>query len=279
MKGASAAFFVILCAASVTVVNLPNASSAPEGTRAGAIAGRILDQHGTPIGYAVAIILGHQIGAYADASGNFRISGVPVGTYTVQGKALGFGAKAEVVRVAADSTSELEFRLIPILMRTPELPPPRNRWPYISSAGAPPCPPVPRIPTEGWKRSRFFSEDVGFRLPRSFRRDSTARFEHGGVRWRDGQRQVDQVNGIWGERSFGEPSSTPGYAECVDTIAQVPYRVVRAYWPSYPAYASAAVPMNDGDDYREILLGMSPDSSDVALFLAIFQTLRPDSLP
>jgi hypothetical protein len=268
------AIAVVLSAA----MNLTAASPDPEPTRTGAIAGRILDEHGTGIGFSLAIVLGKNLGAYANGSGKFRLN-APPGTYTLRGAALGHAPREIVVRVVADSTIDVEFRLPSLVTRYPQGEPLRNRWPYVSYAGAQPCPQPMTISTKNWKRSRFFTEPVSFRFPRSFSRDSTALYEHGGIRWIDGDRSLEQVNGLWGETSFGNPNTTPGYSECVDTISGVPYRIITGYWSSYPAYSAVAIPMNDGPAYREILTGMSPDSSDLSLFRTIFATLRTDSMP
>jgi len=143
----------------------------------------------------------------------------------------------------------------------------------------PPCYVPTGITTVDWKSTHLFTRPGSFRLPRAFVRDSTRQYHHGGIRWVDGPRTLEQVNGMWG--SFGEYGTSPGYSSCADTLGGVPFRLITTYWSSYPAYAVVAIPTDSSSwlqGYNEALIGMSPDSSDQRLFLAIFRTFRGDSL-
>jgi hypothetical protein len=152
----------------------------------------------------------------------------------------------------------------------------------VGSPGSvvPPCFVPSHVDTAGWQVAHMFSRKVSFRLPSTFRQDSSARFMEGGIRWVDGDRCLEQVNGLWGSESFGSPRSCPGYSECLDTLAGVESRIITAYLPSFRGYEVATVPVSGGQGghgYTEALICRSPDSLDQRLFLAIFRTLRSDS--
>ena len=90
------------------------------------------------------------------------------------------------------------------------------------------------------------------------------------------------IRGIWGEGSFGSsgPKYSPGYSECRDTLAGVPFRLITTYNTNHKSYVAIAVPVAPTKGpvgYTLAFIGQSPDSLDQALFLAIFQTLRDDS--
>jgi hypothetical protein len=276
-------FAVFLCL--LALLASSRTAATREDEEKGRIAGKVTDDHGVSVHEAFVIVKGMNVGGVTDSTGTFALRNVPVGSFTLRAVRIGFNrSEVEGVQVRADQTTNVDF----VLTRKPTPGPDgdnrRNRWPYVSAFGMAACSDPVGIPTSGWKRTRLLSEPVSFLLPETFVRDSMVRFEHGGILWIDGDRKLEQVNGLWGAHSFGEPGTSPGYSECVDTIAGVPYRIVTAYWPSYPAYAAVAVPMDPGDrmrrfsSYREVLIGKGPDSSDRALFLTIFSTLRPDSI-
>ena len=140
----------------------------------------------------------------------------------------------------------------------------------------PPCFKPTDVDTTGWQVVHLFSKPIAFLLPAAFRVDSTAEFRHGGVKWVDGHRTLEQANGVWSPSSFGEGV---GHYECEDTLAGIRYLLVTTYWPSYPGYAVVAMPLKIDPKslgYSEALIGMSPDSLDQRLFLTIFRTFRSD---
>ncbi len=145
----------------------------------------------------------------------------------------------------------------------------------------PPCFVPSRTNTGGWQLVAFPHLPYAYRIPQDFKLDSSAGFEHGGIKWKKGLRSFEQSRGYWGEYSFGlsEPSWCQGYSECVDTLAGAPWRLITTYNSNYRAYVAVAVPAWAASSRRmtHALIGMSPDSADVALFLAIFRTLRVDS--
>lgn len=62
---------------------------------------------------------------------------------------------------------------------------------------APPCIVPPVVDTTGWQRATSDSQMHTLLLPAAFRRDSTAKFVHGGVQWRNGMRTFGLGYGFW----------------------------------------------------------------------------------
>jgi hypothetical protein len=105
---ATLAFVVALSSRNPT----PAHAAPKESPQTGTISGRVLDEHDVRIPHAVAIILGMSMGAYADSTGMFTIKDVPVGTYTLRAREVGFSHSIKAgVRVEADQTTYLVFRL------------------------------------------------------------------------------------------------------------------------------------------------------------------------
>jgi hypothetical protein len=143
----------------------------------------------------------------------------------------------------------------------------------------PPCT-IPRIDEREW-RTVWIDRPRVFRLPPGFEPDPSVRYEHGGRRWKYGKRQFEMVSGIWGMESFGGPGSSwyPGYSECNDTLAGTPFRLITTYSANFESYMAVAVPApQDSFEYSLAFIGQSPDSADQPLFLAIFRTLRADTI-
>ena len=108
-------------------------------------------------------------------------------------------------------------------------------------------------------------------------------YEHGGRQWKNGKRQFEIISDAWEEGSFGSYDSPwfPGYAECVDTLAGVPFRLITTYntnFENFMAIAVPATPPRGSLGYSLAFIGQSPDSADQELFLAIFRTLRSNSI-
>ncbi len=85
------------------------AATAPGGL-VGKIAGRVMDGK-DPVGYANIVVLGSGRGAPSDDNGNFVISGVPVGAYTVRMQLSGHETVTKSVQVNAGQTVTVDFQL------------------------------------------------------------------------------------------------------------------------------------------------------------------------
>lgn len=79
----------------------------------GSIVGTVINQSTREaIPYAQVIVVGTTLGTAADASGNYKISGLPAGTYTLEARMLGFGTGRERVSVGGDKNPRhLDFYL------------------------------------------------------------------------------------------------------------------------------------------------------------------------
>jgi TonB-linked SusC/RagA family outer membrane protein len=80
---------------------------------AGTIRGRVIDgQTGQPLATAQVVVVGTSFGALSDASGNYTISNVPAGLYTVQVTRLGHAqTQRENVRVEDGVTVTVDFEM------------------------------------------------------------------------------------------------------------------------------------------------------------------------
>jgi hypothetical protein len=128
---------------------------------------------------------------------------------------------------------------------------------------------------------------LSFAMPKTFERDSKARYIEGGIRWRDHERTFEMINGMWGESSFGRGSaSVPVYLDCVDSLAGMPFRLI-VTWDRSSHYTAIAVPIQvDGvrvtasgqkvpiRRYSSALIGRSRSRENLKLFLTIFRSLR-----
>jgi hypothetical protein len=105
VKGFAIAFIAL------GVVCLSGTSLMAQGT--GRITGRITDQKsGQPLGFANIVILGTSLGAMSLEDGQFTISGIPLGTYTVKAMMMGYKAiEIPGVVVNVGRPTELAFKL------------------------------------------------------------------------------------------------------------------------------------------------------------------------
>src|SRR2546428_5325716 len=96
------------------VALLVAASSLAAQQTSGKIEGTVTDQQGGPIANAQVSIVGTSFGALTNEKGYYFINNVPVGTYTVRGRFIGFTA-AEVpgVRVQGGFTQTVNIKLTP----------------------------------------------------------------------------------------------------------------------------------------------------------------------
>ena len=87
-------------------------SSAPAAAT-GRIVGRVLERGKDPVAFANVIILGTKQGAPTDENGNFVLTGVPVGTYTVRVQAIGHDKQMQTgVQVNAGATTTVNFTFV-----------------------------------------------------------------------------------------------------------------------------------------------------------------------
>lgn len=86
--------------------------AATASAQTGMIAGQVVDaQTGSPLDNVQVSVVGADIGALTDASGNFRISGVPAGPVEVRAQSIGFATVTRSVEVPADGVARIDFRL------------------------------------------------------------------------------------------------------------------------------------------------------------------------
>jgi outer membrane receptor for ferrienterochelin and colicin len=78
----------------------------------GTIVAKVVDQGGAPQQYANVIVLGAQTGGQTNATGTVTIIKVPVGTYTVRVRMVGFAQQERMgVKVDANRTTSIEFKM------------------------------------------------------------------------------------------------------------------------------------------------------------------------
>ena len=77
----------------------------------GAITGRVIGENGKPLARAVVQVDGTNGRVTTDATGQFRISGLPLGSRTVHVRAIGYEPDAAVVDVRASGGEPVAFRL------------------------------------------------------------------------------------------------------------------------------------------------------------------------
>jgi hypothetical protein len=107
--------FVVLSAlALASVLFIPSRASAQ--VTAGTVAGRVIDAQGAAVPGASVEALGNETGltreTVSDASGAFRLTALPAGTYTVRATLSGFSpAERRSVAVSVDTTTALDLTL------------------------------------------------------------------------------------------------------------------------------------------------------------------------
>jgi hypothetical protein len=140
---------------------------------------------------------------------------------------------------------------------------------------------VPRMDTTGWVRVAGPYPGFSYRIPAAFQEDTTGSFIHGGTRWVDGPRWFHQASSYWSPESFRgsyakEPPEDPEYSECWDTIAGLRVFIATRYREG-KFVASAGFPGAGPRTLEPVMHGLGTRSQDQALFLAIIQTITPDS--
>src|SRR6266850_1759648 len=106
----------VLLALALTVFLLPSDRVASAQT--GTMSGRVVDEGGVGVPGANVLLKGSRIGALADDGGSFHILKVPVGTYTVIARTVGFAPSERAgVRVHANQNTIVEFKLTMVPVR------------------------------------------------------------------------------------------------------------------------------------------------------------------
>lgn len=77
----------------------------------GNIKGNVSDNKGVPIPYANVVLMGTTMGAASDAKGNYEISNVPPGSYTLRASVIGYKQGNASITVSAGETTTQNFSL------------------------------------------------------------------------------------------------------------------------------------------------------------------------
>lgn len=77
------------------------------------ISGRITDENNEPLPGAAVLVREMKSGTETDASGNFRIEGLPAGNYTLEVSYIGYANQDRSVRLAAGQNATLNIRMQP----------------------------------------------------------------------------------------------------------------------------------------------------------------------
>ncbi|CAN5818008.1 TonB-dependent receptor [soil metagenome] len=105
---------VLLLAPVTVLAEVPSAGITVESeAQQGTVRGQVVDaQSGQPLATAQVVVVGTTLGALSDASGNYVISGVPAGLYTVQVTRLGHAqTQRENVSVSAGASVTVDFQM------------------------------------------------------------------------------------------------------------------------------------------------------------------------
>jgi outer membrane receptor protein involved in Fe transport len=77
----------------------------------GAVSGRVVDESGGPVHYASVMVQGAQMGTLTDEDGKFTITKIPVGSYTVVCRLMGYSPASKQVLVNAGQTTVLNLQI------------------------------------------------------------------------------------------------------------------------------------------------------------------------
>lgn len=86
-------------------------SATPAQAQVGSITGKVTDDAGVGVPYANVILKGTQLGGRANADGKFTIVKVPVGSYTLATKMMGYASVEKAVQVNANQTATVDFKI------------------------------------------------------------------------------------------------------------------------------------------------------------------------
>lgn len=91
---------------------LVHAGAWTQARSSASIVGTIIDaKTREAIPYAQVVVVGTTLGTASDASGGYRISGLPPGTYTLEASILGYATASERVTITGTNTRHLDFYL------------------------------------------------------------------------------------------------------------------------------------------------------------------------
>jgi outer membrane receptor protein involved in Fe transport len=78
----------------------------------GKIIGKVVDENKQPLPGVTIIVVGTTRGASTDMDGKYQIIGIPLGTYTIQARSVGFAPlDKKDIRIGADETKQINFEL------------------------------------------------------------------------------------------------------------------------------------------------------------------------
>ena len=107
-RGGAARLLVLIMAGAIALLTGTTEARAQTGT----IAGQVLEaQTGTPLGNVQVSVVGLDIGTLTDASGRYRIAGVPAGQVEIRAESMGFTAATSTVNVVAGEMVRVDFTL------------------------------------------------------------------------------------------------------------------------------------------------------------------------
>jgi len=86
-------------------------AATPAQAQVGSITGKVTDDAGVGVPYANVILKGTQLGGRANADGKFTIVKIPVGTYTLATKMMGYASVEKTVQVNANQTATVDFKV------------------------------------------------------------------------------------------------------------------------------------------------------------------------
>jgi hypothetical protein len=99
-----------LAIATVLAWSLP-ASTGALAQSTGAVAGRVVNENGSPLGQSIVHLLVEGGGAVTDSAGRFVMNAVPAGDRVLAAQMIGYDTDVAFVRVEAGDTSRVLFRL------------------------------------------------------------------------------------------------------------------------------------------------------------------------
>lgn len=99
-------------AALLLLAFLSAVAAAPAGAQTGAITGKVTDDSGVGVSYVSVLLKGTTLGALTNAEGKYTIIKVPVGTYTLTTRLVGFSpSEKSGVQVNANQTALVNFQI------------------------------------------------------------------------------------------------------------------------------------------------------------------------
>lgn len=86
-------------------------AATPAQAQVGSVTGMVTDDAGVGVPYANVILKGTQLGGRANADGKYTIVKIPVGTYTLATKMMGYASVEKLVQVNANQTVTVDFKI------------------------------------------------------------------------------------------------------------------------------------------------------------------------